>query len=260
MKIIEDTNDVIHTADYFLFNYKNVDLAVNKYDGVLTRGGRGSCGSFYINRILGMTQLDRFKINLPMFPDRFASTARLLENRALPDIDYNVKSQEPFVSASRELLGEHGCYPMIAYGCMQMSEAFRNVCRSKDIPHDEYNEVAKNIEDYFEDEKWKPIIEEANKYVGTVVSASVHPCAHLLYDGNLMEEYGVIRVGENICVMITSLEADEYKFLKNDYLIVKVWKLIDETFKAIGTPIIDANELLGSIKMIIEYGIYLKME
>ena len=248
MKIIEDTNDVVHTADYFLFNYKNVDLAVNKYDGVLTRGGRGSCASFYINRILGMTQLDRFKINLPIFPDRFASTARLLENMALPDVDFNVKSQEPFVSASRELLGEHGCYPMIAYGCMQMSEAFRNVCRSKDIPHDEYNEVAKNIEDYLEDERWKPIIEEANKYVGTVVSASVHPCAHLLYDGNLMEEYGVIRVGENICVMITSLEADEYKFLKNDYLIVKVWKLIDETFKEIGIPIIDANELLGNIK------------
>lgn len=84
-KIIEETNDVIHTADYFLFNTKNVDLAVNKYGGVLTRTGRGSCGSFYINRILGMTQLDRFKINLPIFPDRFASKARLLENRSLPD-------------------------------------------------------------------------------------------------------------------------------------------------------------------------------
>ena len=52
MKIIEDTNDEVHTADYFLFNEKNVDLAVNKYGGVLTRGGRGSCGSFYINRRL----------------------------------------------------------------------------------------------------------------------------------------------------------------------------------------------------------------
>ena len=248
MKIIEDTNDVVHTADYFLFNYKNVDLAVNKYGGVLTRGGRGSCGSFYINRILGMTQLDRFKINLPMFPDRFASTARLLENVSLPDVDFNCKSQEPFVSASRELLGEHGCYPMIAYGCMQMSEAFRNVCRSKDIPHDKYNEVAKNIEDYLEDEEWKPIIEEANKYVGTIVSASVHPCAHLLYDKNLMEEYGVVKIGDAICVMITSAEADEYKFLKNDYLIVKVWKLIDETFKEVNKPIIDANELLTNIK------------
>ena len=216
MKIVEDTNDVIHTADYFLFNTKNVDLAVNKYGGVLTRTGRGSCGSFYINKLLGMTQLDRFRINLPIFPDRFASTARLLENRALPDIDYNVKEQEPFVKASRELLGEHGCYPMIAYGTMKDSEAFRNVCRSHGLAHEEYNEVAKNLELYANTEKWKPYYEEAQKYLGTIVSASVHPCAHLLSDKDIREEYGVVRVGDAICVMVTSSEADEYKMLKND--------------------------------------------
>lgn len=248
MKIIEDTNDEIHTADYFLFNEKNVDLAVNKYGGVLTRGGRGSCGSFYINKILGMTQLDRFKINLPLFPDRFASTARLLENRSLPDIDFNVKSQEPFIKASRELLGEHGCYPMYAPGTMQISEAFRNVCRSKNMLFDEFNHVAKNLEEYQDDPKWKPIIEEANRYVGTIISGSVHPCAHILSNTNLLYEYGVTRLGENVCVLITSSEADEYKVLKNDYLIVTVWKLIDETFKEIGIPIIKANELLNKIK------------
>lgn len=248
MKIIEDTNEEVHTADYFLFNEKNVDLAVNKYGGVLTRGGRGSCGSFYINRILGMTQLDRFKINLPLFPDRFASTARLLENRSLPDIDFNVKEQEPFVKASRELLGEHGCYPMYAPGTMQISEAFRNVCRSKNIDYDDFNDVAKNIDSYMENEKWKPLIEEANKYVGTIVSGSVHPCAHILSNENLLYEYGVTRLGEKLCVLITSSEADEYKVLKNDYLIVKVWKLIDETFKEIGEPIIPANKLLNLIK------------
>ena len=248
MKIIEDTNDEIHTADYFLFNEKNVDLAVNKYGGVLTRGGRGSCGSFYINRILGMTQLDRFKINLPLFPDRFASTARLLENHSLPDIDFNVKSQEPFIKASRELLGEHGCYPMYAPGTMQISEAFRNVCRSKNMSFDEFNHVAKNLEEYQDDPKWKPIIEEANRYVGTIISGSVHPCAHILSNTNLLYEYGVTRLGENVCVLITSSEADEYKVLKNDYLIVTVWKLIDETFKEIGIPIIKANDLLDKIK------------
>ena len=248
LKTIRDTNDEIHTADYFLFNEKNVALAVNKYGGVLTRGGRGSAGSFYVNRILGMTQLDRFRIHLPIFPDRFASTARLIENRAIPDIDLNVVSQEPFVAASRELLGEHGCYPMIAYGTMQLAEAFRNVCRSKGIDYDTFNEIGKNIENHLDDKEWKPIIEEAQRYVGTIVSASVHPCAHLLYDKDLRYEYGVVRMGEFLCVMITSGEADEYKFLKNDYLIVKVWKLISETFRAIGQPILPASKLLAEIK------------
>lgn len=248
LQIIKDTNDEVHTADYFLFNEKNVRIAVNKYDGVLTRGGRGSCGSFYVNRILGMTQLDRFKINLPIFPERFMSTARILENKSLPDIDYNVKSQEPFVKASRELLGEHGCYPMIAYGTMQLSESFRNVCRSKGMDFDEFNDVGKNIDKYRNDPKWKPIIDEAEKYVGTIVSASVHPCAHLLSDKDILEEYGVVRIGEALCVMITSAEADEYKVLKNDYLIVKIWKLIDETFKLVGEPIPPAKVILDSIK------------
>ena len=248
LQIIKDTNEQIHTCDYFLFNTQNVNLAVNKYGGVLTRGGRGSCASFYTNKLLGMTQLDRFQINLPIFPDRFASTARLIENRALPDIDFNVMEQEPFVKASKELLGENGCYPMVAYGTMQLGEAFRNVCRSHGLEFNEFNDVAKNIEQYLEDKKWKPLIEEANHYVGTIVSASVHPCAHILSDKDLLYEYGVVKLGDFSCVMITSAEADQFKVLKNDYLIVSVWKLIYETFKEIGIPIIDAHELLENIK------------
>ena len=248
LQIIRDTNEQIHTCDYFLFNTRNVDLAVNKYGGVLTRGGRGSCASFYTNKLLGMTQLDRFKINLPIFPDRFASTARLIENRALPDIDFNVETQEPFVKASKELLGDNGCFPMVAYGTMQEGEAFRNVCRSHGLEFDEFNEVAKNLEQYREDKKWQPLIEEAEHYVGTIVSASVHPCAHVLSDKNLLYEYGVAKFGDFICVMITSGEADQFKVLKNDYLIVSVWKLIHETFEEIGMPIIDAHDLLDKIR------------
>ena len=248
LQIIKDTNEQIHTCDYFLFNTRNVDLAVNKYNGVLTRGGRGSCASFYTNKLLGMTQLDRFKINLPIFPDRFASTARLIENRALPDIDFNVETQEPFVKASKELLGDNGCFPMVAYGTMKESEAFRNVCRSHGLEFESFNEVGKNIDLYREDKKWMPYIEEAQHYVGTIVSASVHPCAHVLSDKDLLYEYGVARFGDFICVMITSSEADLFKVLKNDYLIVSVWKLIHETFEEIKQPIIDAHDLLESIK------------
>lgn len=215
MKVIEDTAE-INTSDYFLFNECNTDLAINKYGGILTRTGRGSCGAFYINRILGMTQLDRFTSPIKLYPERFMSTARLLENRAIPDIDFNVVEQEPFVKASRELLGEHGCYPMIAYGTMKDGEAFRNVCRSHGLSFDAYNEVAKNIESYENDEKWKPYVDEAKKYIGAIVSASVHPCAHLLMNADIREELGVVRVGNALCVMITSGEADEYKYLKND--------------------------------------------
>lgn len=246
MQTIIDTKE-INTADYFLLNEKIVDLAVHKYNGVLTRTGRGSCGGFYINRILGMTQIDRFTSPIKLYPERFISTARLLENRAMPDIDYNVASQEPFVLASREVLGEHSVYPMIAYGTMQIGEAFRNVCRSHGLEFDEFNDVAKDIDNYSEDPKWKPYIEEAKKYVDVVVSASVHPCAHAMDNKDLRYEYGIVKIGNALCVMITSGEADYWKILKDDFLIVSIWGIIADTFKLIGKPIITVNQLLNDL-------------
>lgn len=247
MGIIEETNEVCHTADYFLLDTKIVELATNKYGGCITRTGRGSCGAFYTNRVLGLTQLDRFKIKLPSFPERFMSAARLINQRSLPDVDINCSRQEPFVQATRELLGEHGCYPMVAYGELKESEAFRNVCRSHDLDFSDFNEVGKNLDAYRDDPKWKPYIDECQKYVGIKVSASVHPCAHILSNKNILEEYGVVRCGDALCVMITSVEADQYKVLKNDYLIVSVWSLINDTCKLAGIKIPVFNNLLKKI-------------
>lgn len=247
MGIIEETNEVCHTADYFLLDTKMVELATNKYGGCITRTGRGSCGAFYTNRVLGLTQLDRFKIKLPSFPERFMSAARLINQRSLPDVDINCSGQEPFVQATRELLGEHGCYPMVAYGELKESEAFRNVCRSHNLDFSDFNEVGKNLDAYRDDPKWKPYIDECQKYVGIKVSASVHPCAHILSNKNILEEYGVVRCGDAFCVMITSVEADQYKVLKNDYLIVSVWSLINDTCKLAGIKIPVFNNLLKKI-------------
>ena len=259
LQVIYETKDEIHTPDYFLLNIEVINKAVNEYGGTLTRTGRGSCGSFLVNKILGITQIDRLTVDLPMYSDRFMSTARLLENKALPDVDFNVSSQEPFVKATKDLLGENGCYPMVAYGTMKLGEAFRNTCRSHGMQFDEYNEVAKSIENYTDNPQWKEVIEEANKYVGTIISASVHPCAHLLLNEDIREEVGVIRLGEFICAMITSNEADAWKYLKNDYLIVTVWDIIDKVFKMINKPIMTIKELLESVDdkvwKLFDYGI-----
>ena len=247
MQVIIDTKE-IHTADYFLLDETIVDRAVNVYGGTLTRGGRGSAGAFTLNKMLGLTQIDRFEVDLPIYSERFMSTARLLENRSLPDIDLNVDSQEPFVKATRDLLGYDGCYPMVAYGTMGISEAFRNVCRCNNVPYAEVNEVAKNIENYRDDPNWLPLIKEAEKYVGVIVNASIHPCSYLLMNDNIKEKLGVIKLGDAYCVPITSGEADEWKYLKNDYLIVTVWDIIAKTFKLINKPILSVHELLDIVK------------
>ena len=246
LSVVKETSEM-HTSDYFMLDYHIVKDAIEKYGGILTRSGRGSCGAFYLNRLMGLTQLDRFTTTIPIYPDRFMSVARTLENRSYPDIDLNVVSQEPFVKASKDYLGELGCLPMLAYGTMQISESFRNVCRSKGMEFDEFNNVGKNIDSYRNDKKWKDLIKEAEEMENTVISGSIHPCSFLLFDGDIEEEIGIVKLGENYCAIITSDEAETWKYLKNDYLIVSVWDIISQVFKMINKPIFTLKELRDNI-------------
>lgn len=245
-KVLEETIS-IHTMDYFLLNERMVDIAVKKYNGILTTTGRGSAGAYYINRLLNITQLDRIRAKIPLYYERFLSPARLLENNSTADVDYNVANPEPFIKATKDLLGENGCKWMIAYGTMQEGESFRNLCRSKNIPFEEFNEIAKNIDKYREDEYWGNIIEECQKFIDVIVSMSCHPCANIVFDGDLEEELGVVRAGEFLCCPITSDEAETWKYLKNDYLTVSTVDITQKTFDLIGIPRMSLVELENAI-------------
>ncbi len=242
-KIVKDTQ----MADYFLFNEKMVELAKEKYGGVLSRTGRGSAVSFYINKLLGFTEIDRFEAPVPLYPTRFMSTARILETRSLPDIDQNWADVAAPIAASKELLGEDGIYYMYALGTMKESSAFRNLCRAYNIPMDEYNEVGKNLDAFRMDKKWKPIIDESQKYVGTIESISPSPCSFVLSNKPLSKELSLIRVGNELCACIDGYTSDVWKYLKNDYLTVKVWKIISDFYKMIGQPIPNIRELLQKL-------------
>ena len=212
-------------------------------------------GSFYINRVLGFTQLDRFKTNLPIYPERFLSVARAIESNSLPDCDFNTSDQEPFLKASKDILGDNGCYMMMAFGTMKESEAFRNLCRAKELDITEYDEVAKNVEQYADHPRWRELIKESKKYIGTIVSASVHPCSALLMDKDIRSEVGILKIGDYYCAILTSSEADDWKYLKNDYLKVEVVRMISEVYKEIGIPIDSLNELRKKLDTL-TYDIY----
>ena len=73
-KVVEDTN----MSEYFLLNYYIIKIAVEKYNGVITKTGRGSAPSFYINKLLGFTNIDRISAPIKLFPSRFMSVSRIL--------------------------------------------------------------------------------------------------------------------------------------------------------------------------------------
>lgn len=241
-KVIEETN----MEEYFLLNYHIIKNAIEEYNGVITRTGRGSAPSFYINKLLNFTNIDRIAAPIKLFPSRFMSKTRILESHSLPDIDFNCADTTPFYKASKDLLGEDGCWWMLAYKPLQVSSAFRLWCKASGLNINEYNDVAIDLAElskvkksytesiYYKDEKWKKLIDDSQCFVGVIESVAQHPCSTLLMDKPISKEVGLIRAGNIICANITSYESDNYKFLKNDLLTVSVWSLINDTCKLAG--------------------------
>lgn len=237
-------------ADYFILDHKIIKKAVNEYNAVLTRSGRGSAVSFYVNRLLGLTEIDRLKSPITLYPTRFMSAERILSSRSLPDIDLNFADVEPVIKASKDILGEDGIYYMVAYKPLQESSAFRLWCKANGYHIDEYNEVAKDLENHLEDKKWKQVIEDSKIFRGVIESIAPSPCSFLLLDKPISEEVGLLRVGNatnyTMCCAIDGYNCDVYKYLKNDYLTVKVYEIIDKVYKLIGRPIDNIGILLSN--------------
>lgn len=259
IKTVIDT----HTSDYFLIN-NQVMAEAKKNGGWLTRSGRGSAVSFFTNKLLGFTEVDRIAAKVHMYPERFMSTERILQSGSLPDIDFNCANVEIFAQAQKTVLGEEHSYPMLAYGTMQKSAAWKLYAKSQDIPFEIANAVSEQIKKYEkavkhapDDEKefvkiddyisreFREIYEKSKDYLGLVTSWSIHPCSYLLYQGNIRKEIGLTKIKDNLCCLMDGKWAEECHFLKNDLLKVNVVDMIYQVYHRIGMEPPTVNELLA---------------
>lgn len=240
MDIVNQT----HMENYFLLDYKIVKKAQEEYGGRLTNTGRGSAPSFYITKLLGLTDIDRVSAPITLFPTRFMSVERILGTRSLPDIDLNTTDREPFIKATEDLLGKDNCAWMVAWKPLQDSSAFRLYCKGKGLHIKEYDEVAKNLDSYRDNDKWKQLIEESKAFIGVIESISESPCSMCLYDKPLKKELGLVRTNKGkICCLLDGLNCDKYKYLKNDYLTVTVWAIIKDVCELANIPIPTIKEI-----------------
>ena len=238
--IIEKTN----MADYFLIDYNIVKIAKEKYDGVLTNTGRGSAPSFYITKLLDLTNIDRLASPITLFPTRFMSVERILGARSMPDIDLNTADAEPFIKASKDLLGENNCAWMVSWKPLQESSGFRLYCKAIGMDINEYNDVAKDLDKYKDDIEWGKVIEASKPFIGVIEGVSESPCSMCLYDKDIRREIGMIRTPNGkICCLLDGYNCDKYKYLKNDYLTVMVWAIIRDTCKMANIKIPSISEL-----------------
>lgn len=268
-------------ADYPLDNYKLVRLAIDKYNWELTTTSRGSAASYYTNKLLGFTTMDRFEAEVPIFPERFITKDRILASHQMPDLDLNCSSQEPFVKAARELFGEHGCYPLLAVGKLGEKSGFKlyadiqgiepSVANEITSSIDEYNEALKNveddedkknihIEDYITDDNHLRIFNESKPYQGIIEQAKVHACGFCLFNGNIRQPdvigYGDIRyeIGLIRChsestgksTIVANVEGnllDSYGYVKDDALIVDVVSIINKLYRSLNKSVPTVTEL-----------------
>ena len=258
MQIVVDTN----MADYFIDNYYIIKKG-KENGGWLTKSGRGSGVSFITNMLLGFTEVDRIAAKTHMYPERFMSTTRILESQSLPDIDFNCAPVEPFARAQKEVLGEDHSYPMIAYGTMQKSAAWKLYAKSQGLPFGIANAVSERIRKYenavkhaqedekeninvvdYIDKEYHDIYEKSKDYLGLVTSWSIAPCSYLLYSGSIRKEIGLVKVKDHICCIMDGHWAEKCHFLKNDLLKVSVVDLIYRAYHRIGIEPPTVNELL----------------
>ena len=260
VRVVETTG----MADYFLINHSVIKKGIEN-GGVLTTTGRGSAVSWITNKLLGFTEVDRIAASVKMYPDRFMSAARILQSGSLPDIDYNVADAEPFARAQKEILGDDHAYPMLAYGTMKKSKAWKLYAKSQGIPFEVANEVSNQIKKYenalkhaedderdtvdpldYIDPKYHDVYQGSSSYLELIDSWSIAPCSYLLYSGSIRREIGLVRIKDNICCLMDGHWAEECHFLKNDLLTVKTVDLTDRIYKRIGIKKHTVPELLAA--------------
>ena len=249
-------------SDYFLLDKAIVERG-RELGGTLTRTGRGSAVSHYTNKLLGLTDVDRISAKVKMYPERFMSPTRILEAKSLADIDLNCAEREPFLQAQKDVAGEDSSYEMIAYGTLKPKAAWKMYAKSQNVEFDLANSVSAQIEKYenalkhasedeqnqinvldYIDDEYKAIFQQSSKYQGVVSHMTPHPCATLLYQGNIREEIGLINVKGKICCVMDGKWAEEYKFLKNDWLKVSCVDLVDRIYKRLGRKWHTEREIL----------------
>ncbi len=260
----------IKHSDYFLLNYEMIKKGVEK-GGIITPSGRGSACSYYVNKLLGFTKIDRISSPVKLYPERFMSESRMLEAKSMADVDHNLSDQEPFRQAQIELMGEKHSVSMIAFGTMKAKSAWQMYAKSADIAFNLANEVSKQIEKYdeylkhhdeetdgeaedifeFIDEQYHEIFKRSEKYRGIISDWKIAPSAVLVYDGDIEEEIGLVKCKSNVCCIVDKNWGEDYKFLKSDLLKVSSIDLIYKVFERIGIPmkeVPDVDELLELCK------------
>jgi DNA polymerase III alpha subunit len=168
---------------------------------------------------------------------------------------------------------------MLAFGKLKAKSAWKLYAGAKNIPFEIADLVSTQIEEYetalkyaeeegnedeisiydYVDSQYHTYINESKEYRGIIVDKKPHPCGYLIFQDNISEALGLIRVKSKtgdkstLCAVMDGKIAEKFGYLKNDLLKVDVVNLIKETYKRIGIPehtVRELNEICSDNKKV----------
>lgn len=224
--------------------------------GSTVGAGRGSACAGLNHYLLGVTQLDPIKHELPYW--RFLNKDRI----ELPDIDIDIcpSKREEIFSRIREERGELGCIQVCTYGTESTRSAIATACRgyrSESFPDGIDNDIAQYMTSLAPSERgfvWpihdlvygnpekdrKPVknfVNEVNKYPGLldiienieglINHRGIHASGIVFYDDDPYESSAFMKATSGAIVTQFSLHDAEYcGDVKYDFLVTEIQDVI----------------------------------
>lgn len=230
---------------YFLLVWDLVNWCNNNH--ILVGPGRGSVGGSLVAYLLGITNVDPIKYNLPF--SRFINEERI--DYPDVDLDFEDSKRNQVFTYLQNTYGENNVAGISTFLVLKSRSAIRDVCRVYDIPLKEADELAKsipfnsNIKDELEKgnetiskfkKKYPETIEQIFKIEGTIRGVSRHAAGVIVSNEDLTigNRCNLENRDGNICINWEKEDAEKQGLMKLDVLGLSTLSVLSYTKELIG--------------------------
>ena len=242
-------------ATYFLITQDFVNWA--KKQGIAVGPGRGSAAGSLVSYAIGITDIDPLIHGLPF--ERFLNP----ERPTPPDIDIDFADdrRDEVIKYASDTYGHDHVAQVITFGRMEARVSIRDIGRVLGMPYEDPDKIAKLIPNhpgtktsldtavktvpelaaYYQQPKFKKLIDLAKQVEGVIRHSSVHAAAVIIADKPLMEYTPIQRENKSgktvtqydMYVLDRNISDDAIGLLKFDFLGLRNLSIIQMAIQLI---------------------------
>jgi len=227
---------------YFLIVWDFISYA--RSQGIPVGPGRGSGAASLVGYVLGITNLDPLRYNLPF--ERFLNPERV----TMPDmdIDFCYKRRDEVIDYVIDKYGEESVAQVITFGRMLARAVIRDVGRAMNMSFSDVDRIAKWVPNqlgitldealdrspelaraYRDDEQVRALLDVARSLEGLPRHASVHAAGVVIANEPLMTYVPLQKTGDgNIITQYDMSHLEKVGLLKMDFLGLRTLTVMEQ--------------------------------